>query len=86
MRRIGQVLHISPSKKAVIRAEKIPKIGETVLDEKKKRVGRVSDIFGPTVSPYVEIEVKVEDPKNIVNSVLYFSSSSKNKKRSKRRK
>jgi rRNA processing protein Gar1 len=68
-----------------VKAEKIPKIGETVVDEKKRRVGKVFDVLGPTVSPYVEVEVKVEDPQKIVDSILYVSPS-RRKKRSKKRK
>ena len=84
MREIGRVLHISPSKKAVIKARKAPKIGEIVFDEKQRCIGRVFDVFGPTVSPYVEVEVK--DPQQVVNSVLYLSSSSKHERKKKRRK
>lgn len=87
MRRIGQVLHISPSRKAVLKAERIPKIGGTVLDESKRPIGTVFDILGPTVSPYVEVEVRIKNPQRIVNTVLYVSSPSKRKrKRSRRRK
>jgi len=86
LRRIGRVLHISPSKKAVVKAEGIPKIGGTVVDEKKRLVGKVCDILGPTSSPYVEVEVKVEDPQKIINSVLYVSSPRRQEKRSRRRK
>ncbi|MCW4020998.1 MAG: Gar1/Naf1 family protein [Candidatus Bathyarchaeota archaeon] len=86
MRKIGRVIHIGPSKKAVVKAEKIPKIGETVVDEEKRRVGTVFDVFGPTVSPYVEVDVKVEDPQKIVDSSLYLLSSSRARKRKGRRK
>jgi len=82
--KIGRVLHLTSSKKAVIKAERIPKIGEIVLDEKKRQIGTVFDIFGPTVSPYVEVEVKVKDPQKIVNSVLYVSHLSKRETRSRR--
>jgi rRNA processing protein Gar1 len=85
LRRIGRVLHISPSRKAVVKAEKVPKIGGPVVDEKKRSIGNVFDVIGPTVSPYVEVEVKVDDPQEVVGSVLYVSSSSKRRKRSRRR-
>jgi len=85
LRKIGRVLHISPSKKAVIKVEKTPRIGETVLDEKQRQIGTVSDIFGPIVSPYVEVEVKVKDPQEIINNILYVSSSPKHETRSRRK-
>lgn len=83
MRKIGRVLHISPSMKAVLKAEKPPKIGEAVVDEKKRRVGAVFDVLGPTVSPYVEVELNIKEPQEIVNNVLYISPS-KHKKRKKK--
>ena len=86
LRRIGRVLHISPSRRAVVKAERIPKIGGTVLNEDKKPIGTVFDVLGPTVSPYVEVDVKVKNPQEIIDSVLYVSSPSKRKKRSRRRK
>ena len=87
MRRIGRVLHISPSGRAVVKAERIPKMGVTVLDENERFIGTVFDVLGPTVSPYVEVEVKVKNPQKIVDSILHVSSSSgRKRKRSRRRK
>ena len=80
MRRIGRVTHIGPSGKAVIKAEKTPKIGEKAFDEEKRRVGRVFDVFGPTVSPYVEVDVEAIDPQSLVGNALYFPSSSRRNK------
>jgi rRNA processing protein Gar1 len=85
LRRIGQVIHISPSGKAVVRAERTPRIGAPVLDEKNRNVGRVSDVLGPTVSPYVEVDMDAEDPQTFVGSFLYFPSSPKHNKRSRKR-
>jgi rRNA processing protein Gar1 len=85
LRRIGQVIHISPSGKAVVKAERTPRIGVTVLDEKNKQVGKVFDIIGPTVSPYVEVDMDVEDPQTFVGNLLYYPSSPKHDKRSKKR-
>ena len=85
MRRIGQVIHISPGGKAIVKAEITPRIGETALDEKNRQVGRIFDIIGPTVSPYVELNLSVEDPQSIVGSFLYIPSSQNHKKWSKKR-
>jgi len=86
LRRIGRVIHVTPGEKAVVKAERTPKVGEAVIDEDEKRVGVVFDVFGPTVSPYVEIDIKTKDPQDIVGRVLYLPSSSKQKNRSRRRK
>jgi len=77
------VLHITASKKAVVKSEMAPKIGESVFDEEQRHIGRVFDVFGPTVSPYVEIDA--EDPDKLVNSVLYVSSSSKHEAKKRRK-
>jgi len=85
LRRIGQVIHISPSGKAVVKAEKTPRIGENVFDEEKRQIGRVFDVLGPTVSPYVEVNVEAVDPQSLVGNMLYFpSSSNRNKWRKKK--
>ena len=79
-------MHVSPSKKAVIKAERTLKIGEVVMNKENERVGKVFDVLGPTVSPYIEVEVDVEDPQSLVNCVLYSPSSRKHSKRSKKEK
>ncbi|MBS7656649.1 MAG: Gar1/Naf1 family protein [Candidatus Bathyarchaeia archaeon] len=85
MKRIGRVVHISPSGKAVIKAEKTPRIGVTVMDKKNRQVGKIFDVIGPTVSPYVLVDVKTGDHQSIVGSFLYFMPLSKQKKRSGKR-
>jgi RNA-binding protein len=69
---------------AVVKAQEAPKIGEIVFDENKKPIGRIFDVFGPIISPYVEVEI--EDRQKIVNSVLYIDPSSKRDLSKKRRK
>jgi RNA-binding protein len=80
LRRIGRVIHISPGRKAVVKAEKTPKIGENVFDDEQRRIGRVFDVFGPTVSPYVEVEAEAIDAQTLVGNMLYFPSSSRRNK------
>lgn len=86
MRRIGRVIHITPSEKAVIKAENLPRIGEMVVDEKRNSVGTVFDVFGPTPSPYVEVKPDVEDPHKLVNGFLYVLPSYRRKGKGKKRK
>jgi RNA-binding protein len=83
LNKIGRVLHISPSGKAVLKAETVPRIDDAVLDGKGRVVGRVFDVLGPVDSPYVEVEVK--DKRKIVGRLLYVSPRPKRgKKRVKR--
>ncbi len=85
MRRIGQVIHISPGGKAVVKAEMTPRIGETAFDEKNRHVGKIFDVIGPTVSPYVEVNLSVEDPQSVVGGSLYVPSSQNQKRWSRKR-
>jgi RNA-binding protein len=60
-----------------------PKIGEKVVDEKLKQVGTVFDVFGPVSSPYVAVKITVENPKSLVNQILYATPSSRHTDRRK---
>ena len=82
MRKIGRVLHITSSGKAVIKAERMPKIGEAVLDEKQRHIGTVFDVFGPTGAPYVEIDVEAKNSQKIVDSDAYVYSPSRHRTKS----
>ncbi len=77
LQRIGRVLHISSSGNAILKAEKLPRIGDKVVDEEMEPVGEVFDIFGPVASPYVSVRTRREDPDRLVDSVLYSVRSSK---------
>jgi len=80
LRRIGQVIQISPSGKAVIKAEMKPRIGSVVTDERNRQVGKVFDIIGPTISPYVEVDLNINNPHALIGRYLYFSYSRRQKK------
>jgi RNA-binding protein len=84
LRKIGQVIHISPSKKAILKAENLPRIGETISDEKKQLVGKVFDLFGPKQSPYVSVDIQFEDPKKLIGKILFsYPLNRLNKRRKK---
>ena len=75
MHRIGYVLHVSNTKNMILKAENIPRIGESVANEKLKQVGTVFDVFGPTSSPYVAVKPYIKRPEQLVNQVLYVVPS-----------
>lgn len=79
MQRLGLVLHVSSSKNLILKAEKLPRINDKVVDENLKSVGTVFDVFGPVSSPYVAVKPRVEEPQRFVNSVLYVFPSRKRK-------
>lgn len=66
-------------------AERIPRIGDKVVDEHLKSVGTVLDVFGPTSSPYVTVRPNAEGTNHLINHVLYAIPYSKINKRRKRR-
>ena len=84
MQRLGLVLHISPSRNIIAKVECTPKIGETVVDENLKPVGRVFDIFGPVSAPYVAISPSTRELGKLVNSTLYVFPSKKEGRKIKR--
>jgi len=73
LQRLGRVLHTSPSKNIIIKTENIPKIGQTVIDENFKTVGKIFDLFGPVSSPYVAIKPTILKPEELTNKTLYIS-------------
>ena len=83
MQRLGLILHISPSKNMIIKVEKIPKIGETVVDENLKPVGRVFDLIGPVSSPYVLIKPTAHNPERLLDKPVYVIPSERRKEKRK---
>jgi len=73
LQRLGRVLHISPSRNIIVKTENIPKIGETVVDENLRTVGKIFDLFGPVSSPYVAIRPAILKPEELTNKTLYIS-------------
>jgi RNA-binding protein len=74
------VLHVGSSKRLILKAEKVPRINDKVMDENLKFVGVVFDVFGPVASPYVAVEPSVDEPERLVNHVLYVSPSNRRRK------
>jgi len=50
-------------------------IGDRVVDENLKPVGKIFDIFGPVSSPYVSVKANVENPQSLTNRILYIVPS-----------
>jgi len=73
LQRLGRALHVSPSRNIIVKLQYVPKIGETVVDENLKLIGRVFDILGPVSSPYASIKTIKQEPEKSVNRMLYVS-------------
>ena len=82
MQRLGKMLHVTPSQNIVVKTDKTPKIGSAVVDENLKVIGKIFDVIGPVLSPYVIVKPSVKEPKQLTNKQLYMLLSKK--ERSKR--
>ncbi|MFN4133474.1 MAG: H/ACA ribonucleoprotein complex subunit GAR1 [Candidatus Hadarchaeales archaeon] len=71
----GKILH-SSDRGLVARCFSAPKLGEPIMDKKKRRIGNIADIFGPVSSPYILIKpasgLSDEERKALVNSDIYM--------------
>ncbi|HEY0196169.1 MAG TPA: Gar1/Naf1 family protein [Methanobacterium sp.] len=90
MKNLGNISHISNRGRVIVRSNQTPGFGLAVFLKTKKRIGTISDVFGPTKEPYISIKVNTKNSKDIehlVGESIYVSSKT-NKKwgRKKRRK
>ena len=81
MQRLGRVLHISPSRNVIIKIENVPRVGETVVDENLKTVGKIFDIFGPVSSPYAAVKPTIRECEKMPGKVLYVLPSERERRR-----
>jgi len=79
LQRLGRVLSVTPSQNIVVKTEKVPKLGASVVDENLKVVGRIFDIIGPVSSPYAVIKPAVREPERLANKQLYLLLSKKDR-------
>ncbi|MDD1753687.1 MAG: Gar1/Naf1 family protein [Methanotrichaceae archaeon] len=63
MRRLGTALHIV-QQRIIVRAEPVEesesqllKVNSLVVDQKRMRIGKVFDVFGPVRHPYVIVKL-----------------------------
>lgn len=77
MQRLGKVINVTPAQNVVVKIDKTPYIGSTVIDENLKVVGKVFDIIGPVSSPYAVIKPTVKAPEKLTNRQLYLLLSKK---------
>ncbi len=71
------MLHVTPSKNVIIKINKPPKIGSSVVDEKLRIIGKIFDIIGPISSPYAIVKPAIKEPETLANKQLYLLLSKK---------
>jgi RNA-binding protein len=72
LRRLGKVLHVTPSQNIVVKTDKPPKIGSTVVNENLKLVGKIFDVTGPVSSPYAIVKPSIKEPERLTAKQLYL--------------
>jgi RNA-binding protein len=63
---------VTPSQNVVVKTDKTPSIGSTVVDENLKVVGKIFDIIGPVSSPYAVVKPAIKEPEKLTNKQLYL--------------
>jgi len=81
LQRLGLILHISPSRNIIAKVENLPRMGETVVDESLRPVGKVFDIFGPVSAPYVAIKPTIRELEKLKAKMLYVIPSKRRKEK-----
>jgi RNA-binding protein len=77
LQRLGKALNVTPSQHIVVKTDKTPKIGSTVVDENLKVVGKVFDIIGPVSLPYAVVRPEIKETEKLTNKQLYVLLSKK---------
>jgi RNA-binding protein len=72
---------VTPSQNLVVKAEKAPKIGSSVVDESLNTVGRVFDVIGPVTSPYAVVKPVIREPETLRSKQLYLLPLKKERSR-----
>ncbi|MBS7287250.1 MAG: H/ACA RNA-protein complex protein Gar1 [Candidatus Freyarchaeota archaeon] len=86
MKRLGKVLHVSPSGNMIVQASTAPNIGSRVVDEKIREAGFVYDVIGPVSRPYVVVKpAEGVEAENYINKPLYIPREGGKEKRKQRK-
>jgi RNA-binding protein len=81
LQRLGRVVNVTPSQSMVIKTEKPPRIGSSVVDETLQTVGKVFDVIGPVTSPYAVVKPTLKEPRRLINKQLYLLPPKKERSR-----
>jgi RNA-binding protein len=76
---IGQVLHISAQGNVIARLNQAIRLGTRLFSINSKPIGRVIDIFGPTIQPFAALkpEAKITDAVIPPGTTLYLRKAPK---------
>jgi RNA-binding protein len=72
LKRLGKVLHISPSTRNIIVKSFGPaQVGSKVFDGEMGKVGVVFDILGPLSAPYISVKPNLQNPEKLIKRTLF---------------
>lgn len=88
MKKVGTYSHISNKGNLIYRSPNTPPMGAFIFTEKKKKIGKINGIFGPTKNAYISIRPSkpLKETKYQPGDKLYLSEKSKSKRGRKKRK
>lgn len=85
MKFLGNISHISNSGKLIARSSETPPSGAFIFNKDKKKIGKVSGVFGPTKDPYISIKLfrsfNIKDFQDSDGDELYVSINNKKDRR-----
>jgi len=85
MKFLGNISHVSNSGKLIARSSQTPPSGAFIFNKDKKKIGKISDVFGPTKNPYISIKLfrsfNLKDFEDKHGDELYVSLNTKKNRR-----
>jgi RNA-binding protein len=77
---IGEVMHLAKSGRLIIKLNKHgagTKVGELLVDESGKRVGRIAELIGPVRAPYASVIPMTDRTNRLIGSKIYSGGLAK---------
>ncbi|MGN6348955.1 MAG: H/ACA ribonucleoprotein complex subunit GAR1 [Candidatus Nitrosocosmicus sp.] len=78
MELLGKILHFSKSGRLIVKIDRYNssmKIGKNVTDEEGKRLGKITELLGPVISPYASIIPFVQKRNRLVGAKVYLDEN-----------
>ncbi len=72
MRRLGVVENIVYDGSVLVRAAFAPQRGASVLDGRKRPLGRVARVFGPVAEPFVAVRPEAKAAVSLIGADVYL--------------
>lgn len=72
MKNIGKIIHYTKYRVFVAESGRAVPLNTPIYDEKKKKIGIVTDVIGPINKPYLVIKPVVDKPEKYVGKNIYI--------------